>query len=853
VAGQSTEGAGPDPCAVASLSDLARELDLLRCRAARGSRKARVSLGDLAGRVDLPRSTAHTYVGGKTLAPIEVLDRIVIALGATAEEQARWSEAWFRVAAQLHEQRQSSTAQTPTHAGGWVPRQLPMDVAGFTAREAQLAVLRDQLAAAASPGTVVIFAIAGKAGVGKTALAVHVAHQLRDEFPDGQLYVDLRGTESQALDPVAALARFLRALGVDSSAIPDDVDERAAMYRSQLADRRMLVLLDNAASEAQVRPLLPGAAGCAVMVTSRARLAGLASKRLIELDVLDTDQAIELLARVAGADRVDAEPGSAAQIVRHCGELPLAVRIAAARLVARPHWRLARLATNLADEHRRLDELRLGDLEVRASLTLSYLGLKPDEQRVLRRLALLDAPDFAGWVAAALLNCGLDQANDIVERLVDAQLLEIGGDDATGHHRYRFHDLIRLCAREYAQTEESVAERAAAIERAVGAWLELAEQASRQLVGEPDWLKHGDALRWAIDPQFIDALLTAPSRWFESERLCLIAAVEQAATWGLVEASWSLANSLGDFLELGKYRDECIHVHEVALDALTPREHHLGEGIMRHNLAALYSVQGRYDDSLRYLEHAQAAFREVGDLHGQARVNQTRGIIYRHVGRAAEALENFAQALPAFREIGDRRGEAYTLINIGALHLDEGRSTEAAERFEQSLSRYRDIGHRTGEAHALRYIGKLRIKQGQLDEAVRYLTQCLRLYRELDDSIGSGYALQALGEAYTKQGRRPEARIQLEQSLKKFRETHHRHGEALCLDSLAELLDAESRFDEALLHLDEALEIWRQLGLPLQQARTLRSIGEARRRRKLPGGRDSMARGPGHVSRARRS
>jgi len=707
-----------------------------------------------------------------------------------------------------------------------LPAQLPPDLPDFTAQETQLAVLHDQLAAANAPRAVVISTISGKGGVGKTALAVHLAHQLRDEFPDGQLYVNLRGTEPQALDPAAVLARFLRALGVDNAAIPDDLEERTAMYRSQLADRRMLVLLDNAASEAQVRPLFPGTAGSAVLITSRVRLAGLSGNWQVDLDVLGVDQAIELLARVVGADRVDVEPDAAVQIVRHCGQLPLAVRIAAARLAARPHWPLARLATRLADEHRRLDELRLGDLEVRASLTLSYLGLEPDEQRALRRLALLDAPDFAVWVVAVLLDIGLDQANDTMERLVDAQLLEIVGDDATGHHRYCFHDLIRLCARERAQAEESQAERAAAIERLVGAFLGLAERASRRLVGAVDWLEHGDALRWTIDPALVDRLLTAPARWFEAERLCLIAAVEQAAAWGLPEASWSLANSVGDFLELGEYRDECVHVHEVALGVATRSGHRLGEGVMQHNLAALYSIQGRYDESLRYLEHAQAAFREVGYRHGETRVCHTRGGILRFLGRSAEALDNFARALPTFRELDDRRGEAYTLTHIGALYLSEGRSTEAAECFKQSLAHYRDTGHRTGEAHALRYIGKLHVAQGQLDEAVRCLTQCLHLCHEMGDSVGGGYGLQALGEAYIKQGKRTEARIQLEQSLERFRETHHRYGEALCLGSLAELLDGESRFDEAIIRLDQALDIWRQLGLPLQQAGTLRSLAQ---------------------------
>ena len=234
-----------------------------------------------------------------------------------------------------------------------------------------------------------------KGGVGKTTLAVHAAHQLRTQFPDGQLYVNLRGVEAQALDPPEVLGRFLRALGVEGHSIPDDVDERADLYRSLMADRRALVLLDNAADEAQVRPLLPAGAGNAVLVTSRTRLTGLAGAEVIDLDVLPPEQAVELLGKIAGAHRIAREPAAAQVIAALCGYLPLALRIAGARLAAKPHWRLQRLAHRLAEQQRRLDELTAGDLEVRASVGLSYHGLGEREQRAFRLLGLLEVPDFA--------------------------------------------------------------------------------------------------------------------------------------------------------------------------------------------------------------------------------------------------------------------------------------------------------------------------------------------------------------------------------------------------------------------------------------------------------------------------
>ncbi|HKR51972.1 MAG TPA: BTAD domain-containing putative transcriptional regulator [Pseudonocardiaceae bacterium] len=362
-----------------------------------------------------------------------------------------------------------------THA--ITPAQLPADITDFTGRKVQLATI--QHLAATDRYESMLVAITGKAGVGKTTLAVHAAHRLRVHYPDGQLFVDLRGAQGHPLAPADVLARFLRSLGVDRTAIPDDIEERAALYRSRLADRRLLILLDNAAGEAQLRPLLPGTPECAVLVTGRIRLAGLNGTRLIDLDILEPDQAVELLARVAGPLRVAAEPGAAREIVRLCGFLPLAVRIAGARLGARPHWRLERLEADLADEDHRLDTLRAGDLDVRASLALSYENLDPTARCAFRRLGLLEVHDFAPWITAALLDIPQAKAEELVDTLVDMQLLEVAGPDAAGALRYRFHDLLRAYARELAAAEEPEADRLAALDRAFGGWLVLAEEAGR--------------------------------------------------------------------------------------------------------------------------------------------------------------------------------------------------------------------------------------------------------------------------------------------------------------------------------------------------------------------------------------
>jgi hypothetical protein len=390
---------------------------------------------------------------------------------------------------------------------------------------------------------VVVSAVAGQAGIGKTALAVHVAHRLRDRFPDGQLYVNLRGAQQQQLPATLVLGRFLRALGVDGAAIPEDAEEREALYRARLADRRVLVVLDNAAGEAQVRPLLPGTPGCGVLVTSRARLAGLEGARLVHLDVLEEPQALELVGRIVGAERVAAEPDAAAQIVGFCGRLPLAIRVAGARLAARPGWPLSRLAELLADARRRLDQLAAGDLEVRASLALSYQALSVEQQRALRLLSLLEVGDVSTWLAGPLLGVGHDQAEALVEGLADAQLLELAAGGPTAASRYRLHDLIRLYARERSAAEDGPPERTAALAGVAAGWLALAEQADARLPVTANVVTFGGAARWLFPRALVERLLADPLAWFELERANLLATVEMPPRrgWRSRPGSWSAA------------------------------------------------------------------------------------------------------------------------------------------------------------------------------------------------------------------------------------------------------------------------------------------------------------------------
>jgi DNA-binding SARP family transcriptional activator len=343
----------------------------------------------------------------------------------------------------------ATRAQPPT----W-PFQLPADIQDFTGRRAVIGTAQLVLERRPEQDTAVsVCVISGKAGVGKTALAVHVAHRLRPQFPDGQLYADLHGSTLEPVDPRDTLRSFLQALGVGRDAAGGSTEERMRTYRALLADRRILVVLDDAATELQIRPLLPGSPSCAVVVTSRSRLTVLEGARVLPVDALEAGEVTELLAKALGSERLAAEPEATGRLVAQCGGLPLAVRAVAARLAGRPHWSIARMVERLAEEHRRLDELRVGDLDVRASIARSYRRCGPEQRRSFRLLALVDAPRFSARHIAPLLHVEPEAAEELLDDLHDVHLVE-ACKDRTGRVYYRFHELVRIYARERLREEE---------------------------------------------------------------------------------------------------------------------------------------------------------------------------------------------------------------------------------------------------------------------------------------------------------------------------------------------------------------------------------------------------------------
>ena len=714
--------------------------------------------------------------------------------------------------------------------------ELPPDINDFTNREAAVRTVRRHLERSGGKRStaVTISAIAGQAGVGKTALATRVAHQLRPRFPDGQLYVNLRGTEAQRLKVEDVLTEFLLELGITRSAIPERVDRRAALYRAQLADRRILVVLDNAAEETQVRPLLPGSPGCAALITSRAPLHGLDGTHPVLLDVMERDQAIQLLGKIAGPRRVAEELEAARAIVELCGYLPLAVRIAGAKLATRPHWSLATLAERLTNEHTRLGELRIRDLEVRASFDLSYRELDEDKRRTFRLLGLLKGPDFTAWAAGALIGREPSEAEELLEGLVEAQVLEIARQaELQGEPRYRFHDLMRVFARECLWNEEPAAAQETALHHALDAHLDLARRAD-ELLQPASSARAADADPLAPNGSSVAARLAAdPAAWLESERVNLIVAVEQAFENGLFPLAWELAGSLAYFFKLRSHWRDWQHTQEIALKAARRAENERATARALRSLGEMGNQRGRFKEAIGRFERALDLFRDLQDPHGEAWTLVGLGDAYLEQGRLTYAETEFEQALCLFQALGHQRGEGWALAGLGILRRVQGRFQEAQDHLERALTILQRVGDRLGKVNSLHNLGLMYRDKGQFDEALVWFERARLVFQQLGDHQGQTYVLLNVAYVYRDQGRLDEARACLEDCLAGFRQLGDKTGVAWTLFDLGNINQAQGRPDEAIDCFNRSQALFRSLADRRGQARALVGLGDVAREQGL--------------------
>jgi DNA-binding SARP family transcriptional activator len=713
----------------------------------------------------------------------------------------------------------------PAVAGPRVPRQLPTDVPDFCGRDGEVTAMEEALTADATPGETPAMVISGAGGVGKTALAVHVAHRLAETFGDGQLFADLNGVAASPAKPDEVLASFLRALGVTGTAIPCSLSERMTMYRSLVADRRLLIVLDNAASASQVRPLLPASPGCAVIVTSRGRMAGLVGSHAVHLGILSGAQALDLLSRIIGHDRTRAEASDVTALAGLCGGLPLALRIAGARLAARPHWPVAKLTGRLADARRGLSELVHGDLDVRASFALSYESLEPVAKTMLRRVSLLDAPDFPAWVGAALLDIGTGEAEDACERLVDAQLL----DAAAGSHeiRYRMHDLVRAFARE--RREDSVAARTAALARAFGGWLALAERAHRRLYGGDLTILHGGASRWTDYGQAVArAAEEHPLSWLEGERHALGAAVRQAADLGLTELSWDLAWTAVTLYEIRHYFDDRLATQEYALAAAEKAGNIRGQAAMLANRASVMVQLGRHDEALGPAEESLRLFTKINDTHGRAIALYRVGLFHARTGDIETAIDVCGEAIRVARLAGDFIIEALSFRELALACLERGDYRAAAEHATRSLRILQDSDNRLARANAmpLHVLGEVHLRRGELAAAEGVFREILAIVHAAGDVSGQAHVLVGLGEALARSGRLGEADERLRLAITLAGQSRQRIVEARALFLFGTLNPGRDSASVRRSHLNESLAIFTALSLPSWQRRVSEALRE---------------------------
>ncbi len=713
------------------------------------------------------------------------------------------------------------------HRAAPVPRELPADVTAFTGRAAELAGLDRLLTAEADAGArgapasaaaVVICAVAGSGGVGKTALAVHWAHQVRDAFPDGQLYVNLRGYDPG--EPVAAadaLAGFLRALGVAAHDLPVGADERAARYRSMLDGRRMLVVLDNAATVEQVSPLLPGAPSCVAVVTSRDSLAGLVARygaRRLDLDLLPAADAVSLL-RVLIGERVEADPAAAGTLAEQCARLPLALRVAAEFAAARPALPLARLVDELAGEQRRLDLLEAGGdprTAVRTVFSWSYRHLSADAARGFRLAGLHPGPDLDAYAAAALTGTTPQQARDILDLLARAHLIH-----SVRPGRYGMHDLLRAYARQLTATEDAARQDdgQAALTRLFDYYLAAAATAMDTAVPAE---RHR---RPPISPPAtplppLDGPAAARA-WLDAERATLVAAAYTAVR-GWPGHAARLSGILWRYIDTGGHYTDAVTVHTRALRAARQAGDRAAEAYAL-NALAIVERRGRTRQAVGYLQQALALFSEVGDRFGAACVLTHLGSCEWRLGRYPQAAAHRRQALALFRETGDRPGEARALKGLGLVEGRLGRYRQAAGHFQESLVLYRELGDRSNEAHALRNLGLVGGRQGRYPQATGHLQRALTLFREIGDRSGAASALADLGTVACQQGHYPEAAGHFQRALALFREIGERAAEAEALNGLGEVLLAAGQPGQAHPQHAAALALASQGGDKYEQAR----------------------------------
>ncbi|WP_441247004.1 ATP-binding protein [Kitasatospora sp. McL0602] len=773
-----------------------------------------------------PRLSSVTWLA--TALGLDATGREQLTAAATASTAATAASRNSRTPARSGNAESAASESTSPHRGGF-RCQLPSDTRLFTGRSAELdrlLALAEAAPTGSDAGMVVISAIDGTGGVGKSALAVHAAHRMRGNFPDGQLFIDLHG-HTTGLAPATAedaLEWLLSSLGVAPQLIPQDLGARAAFYRDQLADTRTLIVLDNAVSVAQVRPLLPATPGCLVIVTSRRRLTGLDDAHTLALETLTPVEAAALLHKVAGPGRIPADHPAIGELLALCGHLPLAVRIAAARLRHRRALRVEDLVEQLRDERGRLDELSDEDRSLTAVFDTSYTALPEAEQHLFRRLGLVPGPDFDAYAAANLIEADQRTAERLLESLLDHNLL-------TQHTpgRYRFHDLVGVYARTRGtgsalggSSQEQDRDREAALARLLGYYRHCAQDADHHLeqYSHPGPARTGPVP--AAAPRLSDRARALA--WMRAERGNLLAATTASPPGGGIALTASMAAFL---LQEGPWQ-QAANLHHSAAAAARESGDHAAEAGALGDLGRVRHALAEFDASCELHERALAIYQELGHRHGEAGALEDVGRIRYMLGEFRTAHGLHERSLALYQELGDRLGEANALWGLGRARNAGGEYPSAADALERALRGFVSVGKRQGEANVLWDLSRVRHATGDYAVSGSLLERALAIMQDLGNRQGEANLLWSLGGVRATTGHYPAASDALERALAIYLDLGKRDGEAHCLKDLGRVRFATGDTVGAAGLLERALAAFRKHGLRYGELNTLHDLGRAR-------------------------
>jgi tetratricopeptide (TPR) repeat protein len=700
---------------------------------------------------------------------------------------------------------------------------LPPRVARFTGREIELTKLAEALAPREHQSMVVISALAGLAGVGKTALAIHAGHEaLQAGWFDAALFIDLFGYDpTRRIEPIQALGSLLRSLGVPGEHIPRTQIDREMLYRSLLAERaragqRVLIVADNVSSAGQVLPLLAGDPH-RVLVTSRSTLADLTGARLLEVDVLTAAEAIELVSQALHAanpadTRVQDDFRSVEELSRLCGYLPLALQVVAALLCSDPDRPIIELAETLSGAANRLQELDYGgELGVRGAFDLSYQHLDPAQARLFRLLSLNPGAQTSTEAAAALADLNRNQAHRLLDQLRRAHLIQPGV--ARGY--FRFHDLLRLYATDSSEFEDSSIDRDAAIERLLDYYVVTTRAAISYLDPQAAGPHHRNP--FANRQQALE--------WLDRERPTLVAAVILAQDTNRPSITSDLPQALFRYFDLRKDWTDWLTTHQVALVATRRLGNRQDEGRTLNNLGIAYHQMGQFDEALTCHQNAVGIAREVGDRPGEGHALNCVGIVQHRLRRFHEALDCYRQALEISREIDDHYAEGRAMMNLGAVYYGLRQFDESITHHQQALKIHRDLGERRRECQSLTHLGLVYNELYRFDEALGYYQRSLGIARELDDHDSESRALNNLANVYHDLHRYDESIVTHQRALTLYRDLGNRYSESHTLNNLGNVYQDLRRFDEAITHYQQALTIYRDLGNRYDEGQVLHNLG----------------------------